>query len=36
VDGSLVLQSVGARKATLGAHRDAVAQVVLELPTLPK
>jgi general secretion pathway protein C len=36
VDGSLVLQSVGARKATLGADRDAVAQVVLELPTLPK
>ena len=34
VDGSLVLQSVGARKATLGADRDAVAPVVLELPAL--
>lgn len=34
VDGSLVLQSVGARKATLGVDRDAVAPVVLELPAL--
>ncbi len=36
VDGSLVLQSVGARKATLGADRDASVPVVLELPALPK
>jgi general secretion pathway protein C len=36
VDGSLVLQSVGARKATLGADRDVSAPLVLELPALPK
>lgn len=36
VDGRLVLQSVSARKATLGTDREAPAQVVLELPTLPK
>jgi hypothetical protein len=36
VDGSLVLQAVNTRKATLGADRDAPAQVVLELPALPK
>ena len=36
VEGRLVLQSVNGRKATLGADRDAPAQVVLELPALPK
>lgn len=36
VDGSLVLLSVGVRRATLGADRDAPAPVVLELPALPK
>jgi general secretion pathway protein C len=36
VDGRLVLQSVGVRKAALGTDRDTVAQMVLELPALPK
>jgi general secretion pathway protein C len=36
VDGRLVLQSVSARKAALGTDRDVPAQVVLELPALPK
>jgi hypothetical protein len=31
-----VLQSVSARKAALGTDRDVPAQVVLELPALPK